>query len=267
MKELAAGGDMRARGPMKWEQAEEQAASAVSSLNFTKAANALRKLYPKTFAYGNLTEFKMNYNAGLGYRIKGDDGDLLIVLHLGNSKRQTATFTSDISIDNATLIIGNTSAPVLSKTDSTITVSELGPRAIRVYDLTGTYTGEVLFNDDDYNESYSPKNDTSSEPVISSKMYLRGDMNSWSSKEMTKYIEDSNTIWECTIYLNAGTYEFKFADTDDWTGSDWGATLSVSGGITKSSSSYENLSYTASSAGSYTFIFNQTQLSATVDKQ
>ena len=267
MKELAAGGDMRARGPMKWEQAEEQVASAVSSLNFTKAANALRKRYPKTFAYGNLTEFKMNYNAGLGYRIKGDDGDLLIVLHLGNSNKESATFTSDISIDNATLIIGNTSSPVLSKTDSTVEVSELGPRAIRVYDLTGKYTEEPLFNDEDYNESYSPENDTSSEPVISSKMYLKGSMlSNWSgSQEMTKSIEDGNTIWKCTIYLNAETYEFKFADTDDWSGSDWGSTLSVSGGITKSSSSYGNLSYTASSAGFYTFIFNQSQLTATVE--
>lgn len=266
MKELATGGDMRARGPMKWEQAEEEAASDISSLNFTKAANTLRKLYPKTFAYGKLTEFTAQNNSkALIYQIKGDDGDLLIVLNLGNKKESDASFSASITVDNSKIIIGDTSTPALTKSGSNVTIPELGPRTIRVYDLTGNYTGEVLFNDDNYNEAYSPENDTSCEPVISSQMFLKGSMlNSWGgSQQMTKNTENGDTIWKCTISLYAGTYEFKFADTSDWSGSDWGKGLTLSGGIQEGNGT--NLKFTASSTKNYTFIFNQTQLSATIE--
>ena len=268
MKELAASGDMRARGSMNWDLANEQAASGISSLNFTKAANSLRKLYPKTFAYGTITEFpSQGTSKALIYRITGEDGDILFILNLGNEKEDTSSFTSDISVNNAAVIIGNQSAPALSSNGTAVTVSELGPRAIRVYDLTGTYSGSVLFNDDDYNETYTPENNTSKEVVISSQMYLKGSMlNNWSgSQQMIQYTENGDIVWKCTISLANGTYQFKFADTANWTGSDWGKGLELSGGITVASGNDGNLQFYASSSKQYTFIFNQSKQSASVE--
>ena len=268
MKELATGGDMRARGPMKWEQAEEQITNPVSSLNATSAFNKLRSLYPDLFAYGSLTEISSTATNAIAYTLKKNDKSLLIVLNLSNNAKQTLKLTNleDENLSNAKIIIGSTSAPALeTNADGKVLVKELGPRAIRVYDLTGAYSGEVLFNDDDYNEAYEAENDTSSEPVISSQMFLKGSMlNSWGgSQQMTKNTENGDTIWKCTISLYAGTYEFKFADTSDWSGSDWGKGLTLSGGIQEGNGT--NLKFTASSTKNYTFIFNQTQLSATIE--
>ena len=266
MKELAASGDMRARGSMNWDLANEQVASGISSLNFTKAANSLRKLYPKTFAYGTLTEFpSQGTSKALIYRITGEDGDILFILNLGNEKEDTSSFTSNISVNNAAVIIGNQSAPALSSNGTAVTVSELGPRTIRIYDLTGTYSGSVLFNDDDYNETYTAENNTSKEIIFCSQMYLRGDMNSWGSTHMTQYTENGDIIWKCTITLAKGSYEFKFANTTDWSDTDWGRDLELSGEIAAASGNYGNLRFTANSARAYTFIFNQSKQSASVE--
>ena len=264
-KEVAVTGDQRARGPMNWETANAQILEANSSLNATKAFNKIRSIYHELFADGSLKELKKT--SVLAYKISDATSSLLVILNLANEKTESVTFSLEDDISNAKMIIGSSSSPVLEQTGTTVTVNEIGPRAIRVYDLTGTYNGEILFSDEDYNEEYTPENNTYPDIFISKEMYLTGSMNDWSGEPMTKTTVNDDVIWTVTINLSAGTYQFKFADTDDWSGYDWGAgALSLSGGITSAGGSFANMQYKADPSGSYTFTFNQSKLSASVTK-
>ncbi|MFL0777593.1 MAG: hypothetical protein AB8A46_05235, partial [Prochlorococcus sp.] len=55
-----------------------------------------------------------------------------------------------------------------------------------------------------------------------SNMYVRGEINGWGSNSMTRNDLGTDT-WVVTISEaeTDGTSEFKFANTSDWSGSDW----------------------------------------------
>jgi alpha-amylase len=94
-----------------------------------------------------------------------------------------------------------------------------------------------------------------------SNMDLRGTMNSWGNTAMSLVANDT---WQVTVNLTANTtYQFKFDASGDWTsGENWGGTGTGSSGTAVVNAG--NLSYTTTTAGNYTFIFNDSTLAYSI---
>ena len=60
--------------------------------------------------------------------------------------------------------------------------------------------------------------DMSNEDVSSNGVHIAGDFQGWdpSSSQMTD--EDGDGIYETSFELNIGTYQYKFVNGDDWSG-------------------------------------------------
>lgn len=90
-----------------------------------------------------------------------------------------------------------------------------------------------------------------------STMYLRGTFNSWGSTAMGL---TANHIWQATVTLAASTtYQYKFDAYANWA-TNWG-TSSTSG---TAASGGGNISFTSTTAGTYTFQFNDSTLAYSV---
>lgn len=84
-------------------------------------------------------------------------------------------------------------------------------------------------------------------------MYLAGSFNDWSlSNELTL----ENGVWSTEITLTVGNHELKFANTNDWTGEDWGNNTGSNGKAKLSTGGAPNIAFTADHSGTYEVLFN-----------
>lgn len=96
---------------------------------------------------------------------------------------------------------------------------------------------------------------TTTNPIISDTMYLRGTMNNWQTTPMSKAIIDGDSVWSVTVALTATTsYQFKFNQDENWD-VDWGGGV---GNIVDENGG--DISFTSTEAGDYIFYFNQTDM-------
>ena len=90
-----------------------------------------------------------------------------------------------------------------------------------------------------------------------SNMYVRGDINGWGSTSMTLRDLGTDTwIVSITEAETDGTSEFKFANTSDWSGSDWsrGAAVTIGSKTTWYDPNGGNGNFSQTSGKYYTFI-------------
>lgn len=101
-------------------------------------------------------------------------------------------------------------------------------------------------------------------------MFLRGAVNAeaWDNPQEGTLV--ANNTWEMVsgLELVAGTtYEYKFANTNDWSGVDWGGGEGASGTVVDASGGGANCTFTPEENGKYVFTFNDSDLSFTITKQ
>jgi hypothetical protein len=93
-------------------------------------------------------------------------------------------------------------------------------------------------------------------------MYVAGTYNSWTVTAMTKV---STYVWKITgVNINAGAQQLKFANTNNWTGTDWGNASGLSGTAAVTTGGGANLSFTAPYSTTYTINFNTATLSYSI---
>jgi hypothetical protein len=88
-------------------------------------------------------------------------------------------------------------------------------------------------------------------------MYVGGTYNNWNMKSMI--IE--NNIWKLKnqVFL-AGNYELKFANTNNFTGQDWGSANGLSSTAQQTTGGGSNINFTITTPGTYTIDFNDITL-------
>ncbi|MFC0344905.1 T9SS type A sorting domain-containing protein [Epilithonimonas hispanica] len=90
-----------------------------------------------------------------------------------------------------------------------------------------------------------------------SQMYVGGNFNNWSMKAMTM----ENNVWKIKDQvLLAGNYELKFANTNNFSGQDWGNASGLSGTAQSTTGGGANVSFTISTSGTYNIEFNDITL-------
>lgn len=93
-------------------------------------------------------------------------------------------------------------------------------------------------------------------------MYVRGDVNGWGSTPMALV---NNFTWRVTINITStGSQGYKFANTTDWSGTDWGDNPPADGIADNPGGSTNNIFYDFTTAGNYTFTFNDSNLTYSV---
>jgi hypothetical protein len=93
-------------------------------------------------------------------------------------------------------------------------------------------------------------------------MFLRGTMNGWGTSGMTLV---ANNTWQVSVPLSAMTYQYKYDAYGDWAGTtNWGDN-SPTDGVGDPGGS--NIDYTASTAGTYLFTFDDATRAFSVVKQ
>ncbi|MCD7972742.1 MAG: SusF/SusE family outer membrane protein [Candidatus Azobacteroides sp.] len=85
-------------------------------------------------------------------------------------------------------------------------------------------------------------------------MYIRGTFNDWAAGEM--FLIADNQWQSDFVPLETGDYTMKFANTDDWSGLDWGVGNGLSGTVTQLAGSAGNLNFTITKGGRYVFFLN-----------
>ncbi|WP_166426927.1 T9SS type A sorting domain-containing protein [Flavobacterium psychrotolerans] len=114
---------------------------------------------------------------------------------------------------------------------------------------SGTYS--IHFNDItlQYSIVYTVNHQT--------EMYAAGTFSNWGLAPMTLV----NGVWELqNVALAAGTYELKFANTNNFTGIDWGNNVGLVGTAQVTTGGSANISFTIPSAGTYSITFNDINL-------
>ncbi|AWL11060.1 Pullulanase [Saliniradius amylolyticus] len=117
-------------------------------------------------------------------------------------------------------------------------------------EVDGDYVFSVNASDAE-NPVLTVRND---EPYVGTTVYLRGDMNGWSTDDAFSFIGDGQ--YEIAVTLDAGTYGFKVA-SEDWATVNYGEG-EVMVGDTDLSTVYNggNFSITIEDAGDYRFVFD-----------
>lgn len=255
MPEYGTSGDMRARGPMKWNPDENQ----IMTTAMNKAFIDVRKAYPETFQSGDIVKLSTGKQSIMAYILTGEDAKLLCVYNLSNDSCESVTL--NVSCSSADLLIGGGSNVSELETGSSITVKNLGPRAVRVY----------LLNDDDGKTPYYSDEKTYGEkyetPVVSkySSVNLMGTVTDWTNGEQMDLDKSSGEcVWSIEKTLTGGKeYQFKFMIDGNWTG---GNSVKMGTGIKDDGSSNHNMLYTPSDSGTYRFTFNEAENKVTVTK-
>ena len=242
-------GDLRLRGPFKWDKAEDQSTIDYSPLAYTKYLLSIRKNYPDVFSSGKVIKLSSNSGTGyIGYILTDDTTSLLCIYNLTNKSIEQISFSGikNYDLNNYSCLFGNTTPTLDTTTDTNIVlVNHVSARAVRVY-LLGNVAAENIWNAElEFSSSaYKPTNDKTKDFYPSAQMFLRGTMNDWGGYEMTSISSGMwSYTWNCTA---SGKYEFKFCAND---GMPWAASWGAKGG--------GNLTYSFS-AGQHTIIFNET---------
>ena len=97
-------------------------------------------------------------------------------------------------------------------------------------------------------------------------MYVGGTFNNWTlGSALMQY--KGNYNWESDpIHIDYGTHEFKFANTDNWSGNDWGNSTGMMGTAELTTGGFPNISITVGEAADYVFKFNDRTLAYSVSK-
>lgn len=97
-------------------------------------------------------------------------------------------------------------------------------------------------------------------------MYVAGDFSGWALPQNSMQYIGNNDWKSNNIYFQKGTYEFKFADTPDWTVDDWGNASGTQGAVTLTTGGAPNGSFNILEAGTYFFRFNESTLDYSIEK-
>lgn len=90
-----------------------------------------------------------------------------------------------------------------------------------------------------------------------SQMFVGGSYNNWSMQNMTF----ENNVWKLSqVVLNEGSYELKFANTNNFSGQDWGNANGSTGIAYETTGGGNNVNFTVATSGTYDITFNDITL-------
>ena len=97
-------------------------------------------------------------------------------------------------------------------------------------------------------------------------MNVTGSFANWDLEAHSMIYE--NDVWKVTgVQLDEGNHSLKFANSFDWSGSDWGNNIGLSGIANNTTGGGNNITFTISSSGSYTILFNEKTLEYSIVKE
>lgn len=100
----------------------------------------------------------------------------------------------------------------------------------------------------------SPLTTPDAQPMAETKLYLRGGMNSWQTKDMLRYAGQGR--YELEVELAPGVVDFKFADADWSAASNFGAPFTAAGLTASGASGNLSVAVPAGAGGRYRFELN-----------
>jgi hypothetical protein len=101
-------------------------------------------------------------------------------------------------------------------------------------------------------------------PASQTAMFIGGTFNGWNLSTLPMTYTGSNNWTTNPITLTAGAQQLKFANTSNWTGSDWGNTSGLSGTASLSTGGLPNISFTIQETGNYIISFNDFTLAYSI---
>ena len=93
-------------------------------------------------------------------------------------------------------------------------------------------------------------------------MNCAGTFNNWNLTSLPMTLEGDN--WVAEYAFLAGAYQLKFANTNDWTGNDWGNNSGLSGQVTLSTGGLPNLTFNIPINCTYRILFNDITLNYSI---
>ncbi len=117
--------------------------------------------------------------------------------------------------------------------------------------------GEYKFSFNDINLTYFIQ---PSEPVIvhQPQMFVAGTFSDWSLTNQMHLVDDVWVVDDVVIY--AGVQELKFANSNDWSGDDWGNNSGLSGVAQLTTGGDPNISFSIAAAGYFDIYFDDVSL-------
>ncbi|MDD3077643.1 MAG: hypothetical protein PHH37_00880 [Paludibacter sp.] len=117
--------------------------------------------------------------------------------------------------------------------------------------FTISQSGYYIFKFNDSTLKYS---------IEGKKMYAAGTFNDWNLSGHPM-IQADNFNWHTTpVYMTAGDYSMKFANSTDWSSDDWGNATGLTGTVALTTGGGTALSFTIPQSGYYVFKFNDSTL-------
>ncbi|MCI7435070.1 MAG: alpha-amylase family glycosyl hydrolase, partial [Spirochaetia bacterium] len=137
LKNTSSGGDSALRGNFDWSLAEEQMTTEKSLLKLNNAINSFRKTHASSFADADVKHLTASITSTAAYIISGknDNTKFLCVYNLSSKACDSADFTGCNSFSSSSCIMGDTEAPELSLSGTTVSVKKIAPFSFRVYAL------------------------------------------------------------------------------------------------------------------------------------
>lgn len=185
--------------------------------------------------------------------------------------------TNKVSTPTFSLKSGNYSGSCI------VSISSETPEAIIHYTTDGTkpnidspvYTTPIIINKSTVINAFATKNNQESSFVISGNynispvqksMYVGGTFNNWNPGKNPMTISTGNNWITSPVLLSTGDYEFKFTNTTDWTGEDWGNANGFNGIATITTGGLPNIKFNISQSGNYIFTFNDEIQNYSIEK-
>ena len=166
-------------------------------------------------------------------------------LYTGGQQQLTASISpANASNQNISWSSSNTSVASVNST-GLVTVAGVGAATISVTTQDGSKTANCNL-------------------TVSEAIYVGGTFNSWSTTQMAL---SAGVYQVSNVSISAGSQALKFANTNNWTGADWGNATGLSGTASLSTGGLPNLSFTTFSSGLYTISFNRSSLAYSIVKQ
>ena len=232
LKNTSSGGDSALRGNFDWSLAEEQMTTEKSLLKLNNAINSFRKTHASSFADADVKHLTASITSTAAYIISGknDNTKFLCVYNLSSKACDSADFTGCNSFSSSSCIMGDTEAPELSLSGTTVSVKKIAPFSFRVYALDATETN--IWDDETYtaNENYEPADEEPNVQKNYSVMYIRGNMNNWGGTQMTLLKDGKTFSYESSFYDGSNssaskvTIIFKFCENN---GTPWGGNFII----------------------------------------
>jgi hypothetical protein len=129
--------------------------------------------------------------------------------------------------------------------------------------FTATATGLYLVRFNECDLSYVIQKVNASQ----SAMYIgSNNINGWTLTDTPMLLSAANT-WQVTLPLSVGDYQLKFANTNNWTGQDWGDATGLQGTAKNSTGGKPNINFSIIESGMYRIAFNDQTLAYSIVKQ